>query len=133
METQVSEERSGPRHEQSSINVRPIVLFGLGLLVMAAVAFVSIDWLFDYFAAHQAKVDVLPSPLADPRQLPPEPRLQVAPADDLQRMRAAEDVTLNSYRWVDQEKGIVSIPIDRAITVLAERGLPARSEPKAER
>ncbi len=132
MDTKLTE-HPGPRHEQSSLNIRPIVLFGLGLLVMSAIVFVSMDWLFDYFAARQAKVDVLPSPLADPRQLPPEPRLQVDPAHDLQRMRAAEDAALNSYHWIDQEKGIVSIPIDRAITVLAEKGLPARVEEKTER
>ena len=130
MDTQVTEHPSPP-HEQSGINVRPIILFGLGLLVMAAVAFVSMDWLFDYFAARQAKVDVLPSPLADPRQLPPEPRLQVDPVHDLQRLRTTEDAALNSYHWVDQEKGIVGIPIDRAITVLVEKGLPTRTEEKA--
>jgi hypothetical protein len=130
MDTQVTE-HPGPRHEQSSLNIRPIVLFGLGLLMMAVVAFVSMDWLFDYFAARQAKVDVLPSPLADPRQLPPEPRLQVDPAHDLQQLRAAEDAALNRYHWLDQEKGIVGIPIDRAITVLAEKGLPTRAEGKA--
>ncbi len=132
MDTQGTE-HPGPRHEQSSINVRPIILLGLGLLIMAVVAFVSMDWLFDYFAARQAKVDVLPSPLADPRQLPPEPRLQVDPAHDLQRLHATEDAALNSYHWVDQEKGIVGIPIDRAITVLAEKGLPIRAEEKTER
>jgi hypothetical protein len=130
MDTQVTE-HPGPRHEQSSLNVRPIVLFGLGLLIMSAIVFVSMDLLFDYFAARQAKVDVLPSPLADPRQLPPEPRLQVDPAHDLQRLHATEDAALNSYYWVDQEKGIVGIPIDRAITVLAEKGLPTRAEEKA--
>jgi hypothetical protein len=130
MDTQLTE-HPDPRHERSSLNVRPIVLFGLGLLIMSAIVFVSMDLLFDYFAARQAKVDVLPSPLADPRQLPPEPRLQVDPAHDLQRLRATEDAALNSYQWVDQEKGIVGIPIDRAITVLAEKGLPTRAEEKA--
>ena len=43
-------------------------------------------------------------------------------------MRAAEDQILNGYRWVDQAKGQVRIPIDRAIDMLAQRGLPARAQ-----
>jgi len=42
-------------------------------------------------------------------------------------MRAEEDKILKNYGWIDQEKGIVRIPIDRAIEILAQRGLPARS------
>jgi hypothetical protein len=125
MDTHIVEPPS-PRHEQSSLNIRPIVLFGLGLLALSTVTFVSMGWLFSFFAARQTKIDVLPSPLADPRQLPPEPRLQVAPAQDLQKMRATEDAVLQSYDWVDREAGIVRIPIDRAIEVLAEKGLPVR-------
>ena len=30
---------------------------------------------------------------------------------------------LHSYGWVDQQAGIVRIPIDRAMTLLTERGL----------
>jgi hypothetical protein len=126
-------EPSSPRHEQSSLIIRPIVLFGLGLLALSAVTFASMGWLFDFFATRQAKIDVLPSPLADPRQLPPEPRLQVVPTQDLQKMRAAENAVLQSYDWVDREAGIVRIPIDRAIEVLAEKGLPVRPEAKTER
>lgn len=43
-------------------------------------------------------------------------------------MRAEEDKILNSYDWVDKEKGIVRIPIQRAIDILASKGLPARKE-----
>ena len=49
-------------------------------------------------------------------------------------IRAAEDQILNSYGWVDRSKGIVRIPIDRAIDLLAKRGLPARPQaPPVER
>jgi len=125
-------ERSDPRHEQSTIRLRPIIWFGAGLLMLSVVTFAAMTLLFDYFAARQTRVDVLPSPLADPRQLPPEPRLQVSPGSDVQRMREAEDAVLQSYRWVDREAGIVGIPIDRAVTILAEKGLPTRGEAKAE-
>jgi hypothetical protein len=62
------------------------------------------------------------------RQLPPEPRLQISPQQDMRQMRAAEMAALHSYGWVDRQAGIVRIPIERAIELLAERGLPARRE-----
>jgi hypothetical protein len=55
----------------------------------------------------------------------PQPQLQVAPIPDLKAFRADEDKVLNSYAWVDQPKGIVRIPIDQAIDLLAKRGLPS--------
>jgi len=35
-----------------------------------------------------------------------------------------QDQTLDSYDWVDQDKGVVRIPIDKAMELLAQRGLP---------
>jgi cytochrome c oxidase cbb3-type subunit 3 len=58
---------------------------------------------------------------------PPPPRTRVqAPLEEL---RAAEDAVLHSYGWVDRPAGIVRIPIDRAMEVPAERGLPVRAQP----
>ena len=39
--------------------------------------------------------------------MPPEPRLQTNPKQDLRDLRAAEDKVLNSYGWVDRNRGIV--------------------------
>jgi hypothetical protein len=47
---------------------------------------------------------------------------------DLEEMRAAEDKVLHNYAWLDQANGIVRIPIDHAIDLVAQRGLPARKE-----
>jgi len=120
------------RHEQSSLQFRPILLFAVGLVMLSVMTFAAMGWLFGHFAARQALIDVPPSPLADPRQVPPEPRLQITPSANLKRMREAEDAVLGNYRWVDREAGTVGIPIDRAIAILAERGLPTRTEAKTE-
>ena len=56
----------------------------------------------------------------------PAPDLQVASSLDYQEFRAAEEAQLHSYRWVDRESGIASIPIERAMEILADRGLPVR-------
>ena len=62
--------------------------------------------------------------------MPPEPRLQIHPREDLQDLRASEDAILNSYGWVDKNAGIVRIPIDEAMKLILQRGLPARQELK---
>ena len=35
---------------------------------------------------------------------------------------------LGSYDWVDQKNGVVRIPIDRAMDLVAQRGLPVVSQ-----
>jgi hypothetical protein len=64
------------------------------------------------------------SPLADVRQIPPEPRLQVNGVADLQDFRAKEEGVLHSYGWIDRKAGSVRIPIGRAMDLLLQRGLP---------
>jgi hypothetical protein len=63
------------------------------------------------------------------RQAPnfPEPRLQVSPSLDLETFRAREDQQLQTYGWVDRKAGIVRIPINEAMDLVARRGLPTRS------
>jgi hypothetical protein len=60
-------------------------------------------------------------------RLPPEPRLQTTPRVDLQQLRAREEEKLGTYQWVDRSAGIVRIPIDQAIKLTLERGLPAKT------
>ncbi len=89
--------------------------------VFAFVYFVFVSW-----RARAVATDPPPSPVAarEGDRLPPLPRLQTTPNSDLEAFRASEDQVLTSYAWVDQEKGIVRLPIARAIELLAERGLP---------
>ncbi|MGE5235256.1 MAG: hypothetical protein ACM3O7_02765 [Acidobacteriota bacterium] len=41
---------------------------------------------------------------------------------ELAQVRAQQQEVLHSYRWIDQQKKVVAIPIDRAISLLVERG-----------
>jgi hypothetical protein len=61
------------------------------------------------------------------RLLPAEPRLQADPAADLRRMRAEEDAELAGYAWVNRSRGVVRLPIERAMVLLLRRGLPTRA------
>ena len=55
----------------------------------------------------------------------PPPNLQTRPVQDFEAFRAREEGVLESYGWVDQKAGIVRIPIEEAMRLLVERGLPS--------
>jgi hypothetical protein len=116
------------RHEPSDVNVRAIILTGLGIVVLATILYILLWLLFEALSGREVGLHLPPPPLADRPSgpLPPRPRLQSSPRSDLQEMRAEEDTILHSYGWVDEQAGVVRIPIERAMKLLAERGLPVR-------
>lgn len=121
-------EHSGAGHEESTVELKPVILFAIILVVVSALSFAGVWLMLDFLRLNQARTDTPLSTLADPQALPPAPRLQVSPTRDLTQMRQAEETILNTYRWVDKDAGIVGIPVEQAIKILAERGLPARSK-----
>jgi hypothetical protein len=114
------------RHETRDLNIRAIVTFALALAVFGALSQMILTVLFGGFAEREARRDTPPPPLRDARVEPPEPRLEENPTQSLQALRRGEEVQLGSYGWVDREHGVVRIPIERAMKLVAERGLPAR-------
>jgi hypothetical protein len=60
--------------------------------------------------------------VTEPLPVPPEPRLQVQPRVDLDRLRFFEHGRLETFGWVERERHIAHIPIERAIHILARRG-----------
>lgn len=115
-------------HEHSDVNIRAILGFGAALFVVAAVVHVLIYLLFGYFDSREnAKVPAeYPLAATQGHREPPEPRLQTDPRQDLADLRAKEDEVLGSYGWVDKNAGVVRIPIDAAVKLTLERGLPSR-------
>lgn len=55
---------------------------------------------------------------------PPRPRNVDHPYQVLDDFRKTENGQLNGYAWVDRDKGLVSIPIERAMEIIARRGIP---------
>ena len=121
-----------PHHEERDVNIRAILGFGAGLVVTATVIHALVWLLFVYFNAREAAQPPAEYPLAieQEKRLPPEPRLQTNPREDLRELRAGEDELLTTYGWVDRNAGVVRIPIDEAMKLVIQRGLPARSETK---
>jgi hypothetical protein len=120
-------------HEPRDIEVRSIVRFAVVLTVVAAVLHVAIWLAFEAFAARARRADPEPGPLASARpRAPPEPRLRVAPVRDLARLREAEERTLTTYGWVDRERGLARVPVERAIELVLERGMESGERAREE-
>ena len=115
-------------HELRDVQAAPVALSAFVLAAVCAAVFVAMFVLFTLFAGRESRRTEAPSPLAQTYGMkePPEPRLQTSPIEDLQALRARDDAALHHYAWVDREAGVVRIPVERAIELLAERGLPAR-------
>ena len=120
-------ENSNPDWQDRDIKLRPLVIFLIFILASAAATMVAMSALQSRYARKIEAADVPVSPLALERTIPlAGPMLQVRPRDELATHGAAEDAILDGYRWVDQEMGIAGIPVDRAMRILADGGLPAR-------
>jgi hypothetical protein len=113
-------------HETSDVSIGAIVKFGVALAVGAAVISGAMWGLFRYFEARQEKREepVPPMVAANLKRTPREPRLEPDSLAPLRAARAREEALLSSYGWVDRGAGVARIPIDRAMDLLVERGLP---------
>lgn len=112
-------------YERRDADVRSLAKFGLWMFVTLIVVLFAMKWMFSYFAKSQ-QLGPPASPFENVRVLPPNPRLQVEPVVELRKYRDAQQNALESYGWVDKQNGVVRIPVDRAMELLLERGLPAR-------
>lgn len=118
------------RHETSDVDVKAILTVGAGLAA-AGLAVSGVVWLLVVYLAGagiQSGTREFPLAVAYEQRLPPEPRLQTNPREDLADLRKAEDQVLESYGWVDKDTGVVRIPIDEAMRLTLERGLPSRAQ-----
>ena len=119
-------------HERQDANVFQISAFGIGLALSVIVVVFAMWAMFD-FLAHREDEKNLTNPntamMSERQKLPPEPRLQATPKLELKDLRADEDAILNSYGWIDPDKGTVRIPIDLAIDIIAQKGLASKPSP----
>jgi hypothetical protein len=118
-------------HERSDVSIRGIIIFAIVLVLTAVVVHIGLYGLLEYYGVFSPRRTRAPGSPAAQEETTPLPRLQISPRTDLAEMRAAEEKELTTYGWADEEKRAVRIPIDQAMKLLAERGLPARKETKA--
>lgn len=118
-------------HETGDVNARALTKFGLSMSLLIVIFLFGLFFVFQYLKNREAEagLPLSPSALVNNQKLPPEPRLQSHATQDMREFRAVEDRAMHEYAWIDPDKGIVRIPVDRAMELIAQRGLPATTQP----
>ena len=119
-------------HEESDVNVRAILGFGVGLAVLAVFVHFFLWWLLGAYNRQAERTQTRVYPLAAGQQEPAAagPRLQNNPQQDMRELRAKQEALLKEYAWVNRDSGIARIPIEEAMRILVERGLPTKEAAK---
>ncbi len=122
----------GVVHEESDVNVGAIIRYGVGLFVLAAIVHLFLWWLLGVYEGQHDRAQTQAYPMAAGQQdrLPPTPRFQENPQHELQELRAKQKALLEGYGWVNKEAGVARIPIEEAMRMVVEQGLPIREAAK---
>ncbi len=110
-------------YETQDLSVRAISVFGIVLALGLIAALAVTAWMFGWFESRAVRQDIASPPMAVTNAAPKEPKLQVDAPKDLKALRAIEHERLTTYGWASKETGLGRIPIDRAMDIIAERGL----------
>ncbi len=149
---QPTENNPQAKHEVRDIHVRGVLMFCFSLALAVLLVTLVLWGLFHVFSRQAEKREPEVSPMfrqGRAKQDFPAPQLQPPPpvageesnryrpfitdTVDLETMQQRERYTLNSYGWVDQNAGVVHIPIQQAMDMLVQQGLPARpAQPAAQ-
>ena len=126
--------------EREDLAPKPILLFLAGLIAACVLVALLLRGMYSYLDHYDNQHQAEQNPLvqqttADTRIVTPgavskfpQPRLESNERLEINDFRMQEEKTLNSYGWVDQQAGVMHIPIDRAMQLLAQRGLPTRAQ-----
>lgn len=133
--------------ERRDIGISGVLWFLFGLAVAGVMITFVVNGIYNYLEKRTEAEQPPISPLVtnapkDTRHLPtdyrdylkqnfPSPQLEIDERTQLDQIRLHEEDTLATYGWVDQQAGIVRIPIERAMDLIAQRGLPTRSQESA--
>ena len=113
---------TGFDYERTDIESATIAWLAAGLALFVIAIPLVMPFAFPQSMQHR-------TPSAPPPLRNDAPRLEVTPKEDLQRFDRSEAELTNSYGWTDRSRGTVRIPVDRAIELLAQRGLAGWPKP----
>jgi len=132
---QYLETPSGAGYEHTDASVWIVAKFMFWLAVAAVIIHIGLALLFNLFAEQRVERAPARYPLAqgEGQRVPPEPRLQRFPREDILNFRTGEEAVLQRYGWTDRNAGAVHIPIQDAMRLVLERKLltsrPQPAEP----
>jgi hypothetical protein len=113
-------------YEKSDASPRGLLHFALAMAAILVILALSLIWLFKHYQKTENPGAFIAAPFTGVEPVPPAPRVQPDPSADMRSYLQSQQSLLNSYAWIDRQNGIVRLPIDRAMELLLERGLPTR-------
>lgn len=109
-------------HEIREINTRAVIALGIGVTLAMIVSALIVYLIIDASTPSEQETKLSGQrPVFAPA---PSGALPGTPTTSPEELAARQAATLHGYRWIDKEAGIVSIPIERAMVLITERGLP---------
>jgi hypothetical protein len=127
--------------ERQDLQASSVLYFFLGLLLAILLCIVGLKGVFAVLDHREKALQPAVNPLvtnvpADTRHVAPgypqgafpNPKLEEDERGQLNGIRLEEEKTLYSYGWIDEKAGTVRIPIERAMDLLVQRGLPVRAQ-----
>lgn len=122
---------AGSTYEHTDAHTWVIVKFVVWLIVSAVVIHAGLGVMYQLMINQGSRQDAAdvryPLAVGQESRLPPAPRLQQFPANDIYQFRREEQALLDTYGWQNRDAGTVRIPVSEAMRLLVERGLPARA------
>ena len=106
-------------HERDAVAIGRVLIIGGTLLAFVSGCVVAVGALEHGFARWFGRVPGVP-PVESAAQLG-GPRLQPTPHVDLHAYKAEKQALLERYRWIDRARGVVAMPIEQAMRIIAER------------
>lgn len=134
-EAEYAETPPGAGHEHTDAHAWIIVKFLGWLFVSAIVIHIGLGFMYELLIDRAMEVGEQRYPLAadQEQRLPPAPRLQQFPQNDIYQFRLSEQELLNGYGWMNREAGVVHVPVAEAMRLMVSRGtLTSRTTENAE-
>ncbi|MBO0882291.1 MAG: hypothetical protein J2P17_18525 [Mycobacterium sp.] len=117
-------------YEHGDMKALVVGAAAVGLLAMLAVVLLAVTFLGQALVGMPVTAsrpqDLITGLQATAAPTPPAPALEAESGQTLDRYRSLAEQKLSSYAWVNRSAGTIRIPIDRAMDLTAQRGLPSQ-------
>lgn len=121
-------ERARYQHESTDASGRSVVWAAVVIIMILALSGFFVFSLFIYFGGNRYAILSETQAMLEAERVPPPPHLHAQPGVGFQKLREEKEKLLYSYGWINKENGIIHIPIEQAMNLLVEKGLPTAME-----
>jgi len=129
--------------EREDLSTRSVFVFMIGLAIVGLVIYFIIVGMYSFLDKYEHERMTTASPLVPAAPTTMGPQSRVISKDYMEKFKEngqpmlesdergqfkdfllRQEDQLNSYGWVDKDAGVAHIPIDRAMDLIVQRGLP---------